>query len=215
MATSPSRLLGLTSRLAVFAGSAFGLAAVQHADAAATFAWFSPTLGEGQIDGVDFTVTVDQNGGFNNTSTGNFNTAAYDFAGSRSYLDYYGTTVTITFDQAISDLNLYLYYFRGDTNPASPNGGADEYTFDQSFTINANFDGGTQNGNVLETPGTWANGVLSFSGAISSLSWTASSATEGQGFTFSGTASASAVPGAGLAGLATIGLAGVSRRRRR
>ncbi|MHC4834265.1 MAG: hypothetical protein ACYTFH_10335, partial [Planctomycetota bacterium] len=83
------------------------------------------------------------------------------------------------------------------------------------FSINANFDGGTQNGNVLETPGSWANGVLSFSGQITSLSWTSSSDVSGQGFTFSGTANASAVPGAGLAGLATIGLAGVSRRRRR
>ncbi|MGA1633049.1 MAG: hypothetical protein ACO4BU_13175, partial [Phycisphaerales bacterium] len=120
------------------------------------------------------------------------------------------------FDQAISDLNLYLFYFRGDTNPASGGtAGADSYTFNQSFSINANFDGGTQNGNVLETPGSWANGVLSFSGQITSLSWTSSSDVLGQGFTFSGTANASAVPGAGLAGLATIGLAGVSRRRRR
>ena len=68
---------------------------------------------------------------------------------------------------------------------------------------------------MLETPDSYANGVLSFSGQITSLSWTSSSDVSAQGFTFSGTANASAVPGAGLAGLATIGLAGVSRRRRR
>jgi hypothetical protein len=203
--------------IAAIAAAAVGVATVQHTQAAATFAYFDPTnLGEGTLDGVGFTVTVDSNGGFNNTSTGNFNTAAYGFAGSQSFLDYYGTTVTITFDQAISDLNLYLYFFRGGTNPASGGtAGAEQYTFDQSFSINANFDGGTQNGNVLETPDAWANGVLSFSGAITSLSWTSSSDVLGQGFTFSGTANASAVPGAGLAGLATVGLAGASRRRRR
>ena len=171
------------------------------------------TLGLGTIDGVDFTVTVDPPGLMTSTNTGNFNSATYDNAGDQQYLTYNGTTVTINFDQAISDLNLYLYFFRGGATPYDA--GADSYDFNQSFSINANFDGGTQNGNVLETPGTWANGVLSFSGQITSLSWTSSSDVSGQGFTFSGTANASAVPGAGLAGLATIGLAGVSRRRRR
>ncbi len=201
---------------ALLAVAILSIAAVDRADADASFAWFSPTLGQGQIDGVDFTVTVDANGGFNNISTGNFNTAAYDNAGSRSYLDYYGTTVTINFDQAISDLNLYLYYFRGDTNPASPNGGADQYTFDQTFSINANFDGGTQNGNTIDTPGVWASGILSFSGGITSLSWTSSSAVDAQGFTFTGTAAGSSSPVPGPGGLlAAIGLAGAARRRRR
>ena len=203
--------------IAAIAAAAAGVATVQHTQAAATFAVFNTqTLGLGTIDGVDFTVTVDDNGGFNVVGNANLNSAAYDFAGSRPYLDYYGTTVTINFDQAISDLNLYLYYFRGDSNPGNGGtAGADSYNFNQSFSINANFDGGTQNGNVLETPGSWANGVLSFSGQITSLSWDSSSDVWDQGFTFSGTANASAVPGAGLAGLATIGLAGVSRRRRR
>ena len=202
---------------ALLAVATLSIAAADRADADASFAWFSPTLGQGQIDSVAFTVTVDANGGFNNTSTGNFNTAAYDFAGSQSYLDYYGTTVTINFDEAISDLNLYLYYFRGDTNSSNGGtGGADSYTFDQSFSINANFAGGTQNGNVLETPGSWVNGVLSFSGGITSLSWTSSSDVVGQGFTFSGTAAGSSSPVPGPGGLlAAIGLAGAARRRRR
>ena len=200
--------------IAAIAAAAAGVATVQHTQAAATFAYFDPTnLGEGTIDNVGFTVTVDSNGLMTNTGTGNFNSATYDNAGSQQFLQYYGTTVTITFDEAISDLSLYLYFFRGGAQ--SNDAGADSYTFNQSFSINANFDGGTQNGNVLETPGTWANGILSFSGQINSLSWTSSSDVEGQAFTFSGTANASAVPGAGLAGLATIGLAGVSRRRRR
>jgi hypothetical protein len=157
--------------IAAIAAAAAGVATVQHTQAAATFAYFDPTnLGEGTLDGVGFTVTVDSNGLMTNTSTGNFNTAAYDFAGSQTFLQYYGTTVTITFDEAISDLSLYLHFFRGGAQPNDA--GADSYTFNQSFSINANFDGGSQNGNVLETPGTWANGILSFSGAITSLSWT-------------------------------------------
>jgi MYXO-CTERM domain-containing protein len=203
---------------ALLAVATLSMAVADRADAAATFAYFNPTnLGEGTIDGVDFTVTVDANGGINSTSTANLNSAAYDFAGSRPYLDYFGTTVTINFDQAISDLNLYLYFFRGDSNPTnSGTGGADSYTFNQSFSINANFVGGTQNGNVLETPGSWANGVLSFSGQITSLSWTSSSDVSGQGFTFSGTAAGSSSPVPGPGGLlAAIGLAGAARRRRR
>ncbi len=208
-----SRPHGVASMVA--GALAVGIAGQAVADT--TFAWFNPgSLGQGQIDGVDFTVTVDANGSLNNVGGGNFNTAAYDYAGTQSYLDYKGTTVTITFDEAISDLNLYLYYFRGDTNPSSPEGGADQYTFDQSFSINANFAGGTQNGNVLDTPGVWASGILSFSGGITSLSWTSSSAVDAQGFTFSGTAAGSSSPVPGPGGLlAAIGLAGVARRRRR
>ena len=96
--------------IAAIAAAAAGVATVQHTQAAATFAVFNTqTLGLGTIDGVDFTVTLDDNGGFNVAGTANLNSAAYDFAGSRPYLDYLGTTVTINFDQAISDLNLYLY----------------------------------------------------------------------------------------------------------
>jgi MYXO-CTERM domain-containing protein len=203
---------------ALLAVATLSMAAADRADADTSFAFFNnQTRGLGTIDGVDFTVTVDANGGINSTSTANLNSAAYDFAGSRPYLDYFGTTVTINFDQAISDLNLYLYFFRGDSNPTnSGTGGADSYTFNQSFSINANFVGGTQNGNVLETPGSWANGVLSFSGQITSLSWTSSSDVSGQGFTFSGTAAGSSSPVPGPGGLlAAIGLAGAARRRRR
>jgi len=235
MATSPSRLLGLTSRLAVFAGSAFGLAAVQHADAAATFADFDnniANIGTGTVGGVGFTISVtgtpegSAGNGFNNISNKNYNGDPWDRpsynSGVLESIDYTGHTVTIAFDQAVSDLTLYLWSFRAGGNNAGTYGGAHYYTFSQDFALGADFSGGTRSSSgTLSTPtGWWVDGRLSFSGQITTLSWTsyASDGTtldnvEGQAFTFSATASA--VPGAGLAGLATVGLAGVSRRRRR
>ena len=237
MATSSSRLVGITSRLAVFAGSAFGLAAVQHADAAATFADFdaatssSGTSG-GTIDGVGFTMTVTNGVWDNPNPNGDFTGNAYDNSGTHEYAEYdTGSSVTITFNTPVDNLQLYLRYFRNAVSGMPT--GAVRYVFNEDFSLNANFEGGTLTSappdNVVYWTGNnsdlWMNGILTFSGPISSLTWTAQDGNPGagwndvttaaQGFTFSGTASASAVPGAGLAGLATIGLAGASRRRRR
>ena len=107
MPTSPSRLVSL----AIIAGGALGLAAVPHAEASATFASFNPlTLGSGTLDGVGFTITVD-GGALETIKTGTFSGSAWDGAGSQSFIQYSAETVTITFDQAVTDFSLYLYYF--------------------------------------------------------------------------------------------------------
>lgn len=184
-------------------------------------AWdFSPgNLGQGTLDGVDFSVSV-TGGGPRHLSTANLNNATWDFAGSQSYLDYNGMTVTITFAEAVTDLSLYLYYFRGSVGA----NGADLYTFSEDFTVNANFDGnGGVESSTLRTPNYWASGVLSFSGPITSLSWTPTNEdtesavfVDAQGFTFSGTAAGSSSPVPGPGGLmAVVGLARIARRRRR
>ena len=191
-----------------------------------TFADFDNTpgnLGSGTLDGVGFTITVNgaSGTGLTTISGRNYNGPQWGSLGapvtSLETIEYSGLTVTITFAQAVSDLNLWLYSWRAGGNGSSPHGGADSYTFSKDFTLGANFSNGTQSSsNTLSTPtGWWSDGILIFSGPVTTISWTASSNTDAQGFTFNGTASASAVPGAGLAGLATVGLAGVSRRRRR
>ena len=194
-----------------------------------TFADFDDPLGSGTLGGVGFTITATgpSGTGLDTITSKNYNGAAWGSLGSSvqnlETIQYSGQTVTITFDQPVNDLELWLYSWRAGGNGSTPYGGADRYLFSQDFALGANFSNGTKSATAtLSTPtGWWSDGILSFSGPVTSISWTSYDdfgsidPVDGQGFTFTGTVSASAVPGAGLAGLATVGLAGVARRRRR
>lgn len=122
------------------------------------------------------------------------------------------SSITITFDTAISDLEFYVVGWRN-----SGIGGYPTYTFDQSFTIDDDFSGATQVGNNLNLPGSWANGILRFTGPVSSLNFAGaggSGSSSGHLFTLGQTAGSNAVPGCGgLVAMAGAGLAGRRRRR--
>ena len=100
-----------------------------------------------------------------------------------------------------------------------------------SWTFNRDFDilsdnAGTGSGGLTKTNpsagdyvlgGSEGHGAIQFTGVFTSFSWTVSAAEAWASWNLGGTnvPAPSAVPGAGLAGLATLGLAGVARRRRR
>lgn len=75
--------------------------------------------------------------------------------------------------------------------------------------------GGTPGDYVLS--GEEGSGAIQFTGSFTSFTWTVSASEAWASWNIGATSAAapSAVPGAGLAGLATLGFAGVARRRRR
>ncbi len=192
-------------------------AAVATAPAAAdVFASYTidATGTTGTLDGVGFTVTRSGDSDPYPT-TFDMNDDAWDWAGSQSTLEYEvsrGSNITISFESAVSDLKLYLIYFRS----GGSTGGWDQYDFNHSFTTNANFSGETSGNSVTTTSG-YTNGVLTFNGSITTLtistdgnaSWSGD-----QQFALAASDTPSAVPGVGvLAAIAGVGLAGRRRRR--
>lgn len=99
------------------------------------------------------------------------------------------------------------------------------WTFNQDFDILSDNSGTQYSGLTKTTPsagayvlnGNEGTGTIQFTGLFTSFSWTVSAAEMWASWNLGGTnvPAPSAVPGAGLAGLATLGLAGVARRRRR
>ena len=209
--------------LAMIAAAGLYLTAAHHAPASTlNFAdypdvWNSNT--QGTLDGVGFTLSFLDGQSAGNTTI-NLSTSTFDSSGSASeeaatYSN--GQFFSITFDQAIYDFALYLNQFR-----SANQGGSNQYSFigvgghgRDDFTLNDAFVGATKDGNAINLTESFASGILRFSDPVTVLTVFSSSISLPQSFTFSGNATASAVPGAGLAGLATVGLAGVSRRRRR
>jgi hypothetical protein len=75
---------------------------------------------------------------------------------------------TATFSEPVTDLLLYCKFWRG-PNPGAPP--TFRYEFDQPFTIVAGLGAATVSGNILQLPtGSFHDGILQFSGSISSLS---------------------------------------------
>ena len=201
------------AHLMLVTAAACGLSSTSLAGVVPTFASWADA-GSGSLNGVNFTVAKSGGGTLNNSYVGSaeFNTIYWDDTGDQQYLEYSnGQDFTITFDSAISSLSLYTYYWRG-----SETGGTDVYTLSESFTANATFSG-TVVGDTL-TGSEWNNGILSFSGPVTTLTITlgAAPSTPGnyQGFTMAQPAGSQAVPGiGGLAAIAGVGLIGRRRRR--
>jgi hypothetical protein len=148
-----------------------------------------------------------------NMSGSNYNPPG---SASQSYIDVQQDIgMTWTFDQPVEDLLLYLVFWRG--GGSSLGGPPDNnYTFDQTPTIQSGLAGGTINGNSFVAPGNvFYSGILSFPGQLTSLSLLtpATGNSGGNGYTMSFTAvpepaTAAIVVGAG-------GLFAMMRCRRR
>lgn len=186
------------------------------ASASPTFATYSGS-NTGSVAGVGFTMSGLSSAGFGGDIQ-SLNMAGSDWnsVGSQQGRIYDGngvTTFTVTFAAPVSGLQMYLYYFRGGTVGG---GGRNSYDFGQTFTITGGLTSPiTQSGTTLNTAtANFANGVITFTGPVSSLTVTATGGPANggdQGFTFAAPAQ---VPGsAGVAAAAIVGLA--ARRRRR
>jgi len=166
----------------------------------------------GSVNGVGFTMSGLSSPGFGSDiqPLADMTGSDWNNVGSqqgRLYNANTASTFTVTFDSAVSGLQMYLYFFRG-----AGGGGYTSYDFGQAFAITGGLGSPiTQSGTTLNTAtATFANGVITFTGPVTSLTVTATGTATGgdQGFTFA------TVPGAG--GVAGVLLAmPVARRRRR
>lgn len=89
------------------------------------------------------------------------NTVTFDYAALSDW--------TATFDPPVENLLLYLVNWRGDSGGPDP----DTYQFDRPFTVLSGLGGTTvSNGNTMLTvpAGIFADGIVQFSGTVSSLS---------------------------------------------
>ena len=182
----------------------FGLTSTTFAGI--TFASYS-SAAAGSLSGVGFTVSPLDLGV---VATRDFSATAFGNAGSRSCLEYMtDNQITINFESAVSNLSIYLYYWRG-----VDAGGPSSYTLSESFTTAPHFSGNTSGNDV--TGRMLNSGILSFSGPVTTLTILHGEIGSGgfQGFTLAQTSDSQAVPGiGGLAALAGVGLIGGRRRR--
>lgn len=191
------------------------LVAAAPASASLVFATYSGSS-NGSLAGVGFTMS-----GLSSASVGG-DLQSFNMSGSnwnsvgtqqgRMYNGITASTFTVTFAAPVSGLQMYLYNFRGGTFGG---GGYNSYDFGQAFTISAGLGSPiTQSGTTLNTAtANFANGVITFTGPVSSLTVTATGGPANggdQGFTL---AAPAAVPGG--AGVAVAAIAGLAARRRR
>ncbi len=121
-----------------------------------------------------------------NMSGSNYNPPG---SASQSFIDVQQDIgMTWTFDQPVEDLLLYLVFWRG--GGSSLGGPPDNnYTFDQTPTIQSGLAGGTINGNsfVVTSNESFYSGILSFPGQLTSLSLLTplTGNSGGQGYTMS------------------------------
>lgn len=184
------------------------------AHASSVFATYDASGYGGSLNGVGFTISASLVG--SGPFTWDMSSNAYDNAGTQDVINYFSSTstFTITFDQAVSDLEMYLADWRMFTGS-----GWTAYQFSESFVTNSGFVGSTSGGNTVDTTGDLTQGILRFTGPVTTLTVTgvgpqSSTAYSGQSFALAQNASTPAVPGVGgLAAIAGVGLAGRRRRR--
>ncbi|MGK7879038.1 MAG: PEP-CTERM sorting domain-containing protein [Crocosphaera sp.] len=143
--------------------------------------WTTPTTGD--LNGTTVTLS---NFSFPSISTSDLSGSDYSAAplsSSQEIIVYDANSDwTATFSNPVSDLLLYPRFWRptgGDISPVT-------YEFDQSFTILSGLTGATVVGNTLSLPTSgFSDGVIQFSGPISSLTVnTSSTSFSGQSLTF-------------------------------
>ena len=212
--SNPSRSCRLTVPVVLASGVAAVLALGSSALASPTFATYSGS-NAGSVNGVGFTMSGlsaaqyqpdIQSLGMTGSDWNNVGAQQ-----GRIYDANTTTTFTVTFASPVSGLQMYLYYFRG---AAGGGAGYTSYDFGQAFTITGGLGSPTtQSGTALNTPSGFANGVITFTGPVTTLTVTATGSASGgdQGFTFA--VVPVAVPGG--AGFAAAMAAGLGLRRRR
>ncbi|MGA1393767.1 MAG: hypothetical protein ACO38W_11495 [Phycisphaerales bacterium] len=212
--SNPSRSCRLTVPVLLASGVAAVLALGSSALASPTFATYSGS-NAGSVNGVGFTMTGLSAAGYQpDIQSLNMSGSDWNNVGAqqgRIYDANSTTTFTVTFASPVSGLQMYLYYFRG---AAGGGGGYASYDFAQAFTITGGLGSPTtQSGTALNTPSGFANGVITFTGPVTTLTVTATGSASGgdQGFTFA--VVPVAVPGG--AGFAAAMAAGLGLRRRR
>lgn len=212
--SNPSRSCRLTVPVVLASGVAAVLALGSSALASPTFATYSGS-NAGSVNGVGFTMTGLSAAGYQpDIQSLGMTGSDWNNVGAqqgRIYDANSTTTFTVTFASPVSGLQMYLYYFRG---AAGGGGGYASYDFAQAFTITGGLGSPTtQSGTALNTPSGFANGVITFTGPVTTLTVTATGSASGgdQGFTFA--VVPVAVPGG--AGFAAAMAAGLGLRRRR
>lgn len=214
--SNPSRSCRRTAPVVLASGVAAVLALGSSALASPTFATYSGS-NAGSVNGVGFTMSGLSSAIFwgDIQSLNDMTGSDWNNVGAQQGRIYNAnsvTTFTVTFASPVSGLQMYLYYFRG---AAGGGGGYASYDFAQAFTITGGLGSPTtQSGTALNTPSGFANGVITFTGPVTTLTVTTTGgpATGGdQGFTFA--VVPVAVPGG--AGFAAAMAAGLGLRRRR
>jgi len=213
-----SRIIKTLLTLALLAGSG-------TASAATFVTWTSPT--SGSVNSVTVTATYSQ---------GSPSLANYDLSGpafnpaggvSQQTVDYsVDSAITWTFSSAVTNLDLYALYWRGTAGGiGGPSDG--RYVFSATPTIQSGLSGASIVTPVSGDPylqvgsSNYYNGILRFSGPITSLTMYAptGASSSGQVYTLAFDAASSAVPdGAStfaLLGAAAGALGRATRRRRR
>lgn len=140
------------------------------ANGAPTFATYVDGS-SGSVNGINFSLSTLSNPAFGaEIQSLDLSAADWNSVGAQSgriYNQNNTSSFTITFASPISNLELYLYYFRGS---AAGGGGFSSYTFSESFTVTGGLAGVGVTGNTLDTSTVnFASGVLTFDGPISTL----------------------------------------------
>ena len=119
--------------------------------------WTSATTGT--LNGVSFTLTNSSSSG---DTTWDLTTSQFSVAplsATQSMVDYgTGDDWTVTFASPITNLKLYCKWWRDA-----------DYLFDQPFSILSGATGLSNVGNTLTVSGGWGNGILEFTGSITTL----------------------------------------------
>jgi hypothetical protein len=163
--------------------------------------------------GVRDGIGVTFNGGRAGLATADY--AAAPLSPALPSVDYTSSSGwTITFSDPVSDLLLYTIWWRGVDGLSTP--ATFSYTFDASFAILSGETGVTQVGGALQIPNTlWGNGILRFSGPLTSLSVTtdfSDGSYQALTLALGAAPEPSTLTFAGLGGL-LLGLAGLRPRR--
>jgi VCBS repeat-containing protein len=144
--------------------------------------WTTPTTGT--MNGV--TVTLSQTLGSPHISTDDLSGASFAAAplsaSTETIIYSTGSDWTATFSQPVSNLALYAVLWRGGNAQVSPV----TYTFSEPFTILSGLDAATVSENTITLPDSgFHDGIILFTGPISSLSVDTNSATfSAQALTF-------------------------------